>query len=320
MREIPLSSLARVVAALDFIAQAFSTGAPAGADVAEHIGRLFTSHDDLDAALVGAEDTLATLADRFDLADDTTGELKQLLVEYATHVAAELETGSARAHRALVSLQPRFESLEETAVTESEAQTLIERGALTASRGGRRGDWDGLLVWCDPDTGRAVRFALRLVRALPGMHANLRRLHASSSTATGRARALVLARACLDPRLGPAVFSAAVGDHSWRKLYDEADDDDLPRVPAWRDGPTVVVPDLLRATGRAGGRGRPPAARDDTAAREEISRQRRERTLEHDEALREAFSTGRERRGHRACGFATRRRLIGAGGVTVTRS
>ncbi|OOC08164.1 hypothetical protein B0293_04710 [Amycolatopsis azurea DSM 43854] len=79
------------------------------------------------------------------------------------------------------------------------------------------------------------------------------------------------------------------------------------------------MPDLLRATG-AGGRGRPPAARDDTAAREEISGQRRERTLEHDEALREAFSTGRERRGHRACGFATRRRLIGVGGVTVTRS
>ncbi|WP_370964688.1 DUF2397 family protein [Amycolatopsis sp. cg9] len=228
---------------------------------------------------------------------------------YATHVAAELETGSARAHRALVSLQPRFESLEETAVTESEAQTLIERGAPTASRGGRRGDWDGLLVWCDPTTGAA-----------PGMHANLRRLRASSSTAAGRARTLVLARACLDPRLGPAVFSAAVGDHSWRELYDEADDDDLPRVPAWRDGPTVVVPDLLRATGRSGGRGRPPSARDDTAAREEISRQRRERTLEHDEALRNAFSAGRERRGHRACDFATRRRLIGAGGVTVTRS
>jgi hypothetical protein len=158
----------------------------------------------------------------------------------------------------LVSLQPRFESLAATVVTEPEAKTLIERGALTASRGGRRGDWDGLLAWCDPDTGCAARFALRLVRALPGMHANLRHLHASTSTATGRARALLLARACLDPRLGPAVFSAAVGDHSWRKLYDEADD--LPRVPAWRDGPTVVVPDLLRATGRAGARGRPPAA------------------------------------------------------------
>jgi hypothetical protein len=122
------------------------------------------------------------------------------------------------------------------------------------------------------------------------MHANLRRLHASSSTATGRARALLLARACVNPRLGPAVFMAAVGDHAWRKLYDEADDDELSRVPSWHDGPRVAVPDLLRATGRGGARGRPPAARDDTAARAEIAARRRERAAAHAEALREVLA------------------------------
>ncbi|MEO3809822.1 DUF2397 family protein [Sphaerisporangium sp. B11E5] len=295
MREIPLSSLARVVAALDDLVATLPSWAQDSAQETldappEHIGRLFTSHDDLDAALVGAEDTLATLADRFDLDDEATTELKQLLVEYATRVAAELETGSARAHRALTTLRPHFDKLAELAVNASEARALIDRGALTASGGGRRGDWDGLLAWCDPHAGRAARFALRLVRALPGMHANLRRLHASSWTATGRARALQLARACLDPRLGPAVFMAAVGDHAWRKLYGEADDEDLLRVPSWRDGPTVTVPELLRATGRTGARGRPPAARDDTAARAEIEARRRERAAAHTDALHEVLA------------------------------
>lgn len=294
MREIPLSSLARVVGALEQLAGALAPGAdrpdlPA-AEVAELVGRLFTSHDDLDSALVGAEDVLAGLADRFDLDDDATAELKRLLVEYATRVAAELETGSARARRALLRLAPAFAVLAATSVDSSQARDLIDRGALTASRGGRTDDWHGLLAWCDPGTGRAARFALRLVRALPGMHANLRRLHASSSSATSRARALQLARACADPRLGPAVFLAAVGDHPWRKLHGDADDTDLPANPAWRGGPTVAVPELLRATGRAGSRGRPPAARDDASARAEIAGRRRQRAADHVAALREVLA------------------------------
>src|ERR1700754_255620 len=44
------------------------------------------------------------------------------------------------------------------------------------------------------------------------MEANLRRLHASSASATARARARQLARACADPRHGQAVFLAGVGD------------------------------------------------------------------------------------------------------------
>ena len=88
------------------------------------------------------------------------------------------------------SLRPHFATLAEIAVGESQARALIERGALTASKGGRVADWEGLTAWCDPHSGRSSRFALRLVRALPGMHANLRRLHSSASYATGRVRAV----------------------------------------------------------------------------------------------------------------------------------
>ncbi|UOY03714.1 DUF2397 family protein [Blastococcus sp. PRF04-17] len=292
MREIPLSSLNRVVASLEHLALTMPADAmvPDAAEAAEHIGRLFTSHDDLDMALVGAEDTLATLADRFDLDDAATAELKQLLVEYATRIAGELESGSARAHRALLALQPSFAALADSAVAASDARALIDRGALTASRGGRRSDWFQLLAWCDPMSGRAARFAMRLVRALPGMHANLRRLHASSATATGRARALQLARACADPRFGPAVFLAAVGDHPWRKLYGEADDDELMRAPSWWDGPPVEVPDLLRAVGRTGARGRAGAARDHAAARAEVAARRAARRARHAAAVREVLA------------------------------
>lgn len=286
VREIPLSSLARVVDALD----ALAAGMPQrSVDAAELVGRLFVSHDHLDAALVGAEDGLTGLADRFDLDDESTAELKGLLVDYATRVAAELEHGAARAFRGLRLLRPRFAELANTAVAESDAQALIERGALTASHGGRVEDWEGLLGWFDPATGRSAQFALRLVRALPGMHANLRRLHSSSGTATSRTRALALARACMDPEYGTAVLLAALGDHSWRKLHAEADDTDLTRNPSWREGPLVDVPDLLRSTGRAGARGRAPAARDDAAAREAVAVARKRRAYEHAEAVREVL-------------------------------
>lgn len=305
MREIPLSSLARVVDCLDELTAMDLADPSTHRDAAELIGRLFTSHDDLDAALVGAEDSLATLADRFDLDDSATAELKRLLVDYATRVAAELETGAARAHRAVHALSDRFDVLAEITVDNSDARALIDRGALMASRGGRLSDWEGLGTWCDPYTGRSARFALRLVRALPGMHANLRRLHASTGTATGRGRALLLARACADPTHGTSLFLAAVGDHSWRKLCGEADDDDLTRNPAWRGGPQVAVPDLLRATGRSGARGRAPAARDDSAAREQVLARRAERARQHAEALSEVLAAGpRQPLSHRAAHVA----------------
>lgn len=99
LREIPLTGLNRIVTAAETLARTvpLSAGAEAGEAGVDLIGTLFTAHDDLDSALVGAEDALAALADRFDLDDDATGELKGLVVDYATRVAAELDTGSARA-------------------------------------------------------------------------------------------------------------------------------------------------------------------------------------------------------------------------------
>jgi hypothetical protein len=286
LREIPLSSLARVVEAAEALASPQSGSAP----IAELIGRLFVNHDDLDAALVGAEDSLAGLADRFDLNDDATAELKAVLVGYATHVAAELERGSSRAFRALAALRSRFGELAAEAVRASEARLLIERGALSASHGGRTEDWEGLLRWFDLTSGRSARFALRLVRALPGMHVNLRRLHSSSGTATSRARALALAKACANPVHGTAIFMASLGDHSWRKLHGEADDFDTLRIRSWRDEPFIEVPELLRATGRTGARGRAPAARDDSDTRELVRALRQRRAAEHAAAIREVLA------------------------------
>ncbi|GEL68673.1 DUF2397 domain-containing protein [Myxococcus virescens] len=286
VREIPLKSLARVVDAAETLA---GTRTPEPIPIAELIQRLFVSHDDLDAALVGAEDSLAGLVDRFDLNKASAAELKTLLVSYATHVAAELERGAARAYQALEILRPQFAELATSAVWASDARDLIERGALVASRGGRQEDWDGLLAWFDPVTGRSARFALRLVRALPGMHVNLRRLHSSSGTATSRSRALALAKACMHPTLGPAVLLAALGDHSWRKLHGEAEDFEPARTRPWREGPRIEVPELLRITGRAGARGRPPADRDDTSARDAVAEKRRRRATEHAEAVQEVL-------------------------------
>jgi uncharacterized protein (TIGR02677 family) len=287
VREIPLSSMARVVQAAEQLAA--SSGEVLSAEL---IGSLFVNQDDLDGALVGAEDNLAALVDRFDLNDASTGELKTLLVGYATRVALELERGSARVHHALQKLRPRFSELASEAVSASDARALIERGALGASHGGRVEDWEALLTWCDPVSGRAARFALRLVRALPGMHVNLRRLHTSSGAATSRTRALTLAKACLDPEYGPAIFTAALGDHSWRKLHGESEESEGGRLRSWRDGPFVEVPALLRATGRSGARGRSPAARDDTAAKDEIRSARARRAAEHEAAVKEVLGRG----------------------------
>ena len=309
MREIPLSSLARVVSSLESLSALLGAAteqgveplegvgelsATARSELAELVGRLFTSHDDLDGALVGAEDVIAGLSDRFDLDDEHTGELKSLLVDYATHVAAELEHGSARAHLALRQIAPYAGALAGATVDASDARTLIERGALTASRGGREADWVGLTRWFDPTEGRAAQFGLRLVRALPAMHANLRRLHTSAGTATSRARALSFARACQDPTVGSAVLLAALGDHSWRKLAGSADEEDLARGASWRQGPGVGIPDMLRSPGRSGSPGRAPAARDDAGTRLIIAARRAARANAHSAALREVLTAGRE--------------------------
>ena len=287
LREIPLASLNRIVRSLETIRS--NVELPAD-EIAEHIRQVFVSHDDLDAALVGAEDGLTGLAERFDLDSDNTLELKTLLVEYATRIANELGEGSDIAAGLLVDLEYRFVELSQCSVSASDARALIERGALTASKGGSVEDWVGLQSWFDPYSGRAERFSMRLVRALPSMHSNLRRLHTSGGSATSRSRALALAKACRDATHGPAIAVAVLGDHSWRKLYGASDDSDLSRIPSWAAGPQVVVPPLLRLSGRSGARGRPPAARDDASAREIVQARRARRAREHDLAVREVLS------------------------------
>ena len=289
VREIPVRSLARIVDSLEALAGIDLTDSDRHPDVANLINLVFTAHDDLDEALVGAADGLVSLIDRFDLDTEATAELKGLLVDYAARVAGELEAGAARAYSALGALGPQFEDLVTVAVTSSAATELITAGTLQASRGGVLADWTGLAGWLHPVTGRAAAFALRLVRALPAMHSNLRRLHTSAGAATGRARALALAKACLNPEHGTAIFLAANGDHPWRKLAGDANDDDL-RTPSWHDGPKVDVPDMLRTTGRNGARGRNPAPRDDTDAREQVAARRARALVRHREAVAEVLA------------------------------
>ncbi|OQR59958.1 hypothetical protein B6E66_32520 [Streptomyces maremycinicus] len=285
VREIPIVSLNRIVTHLERLAQELGAKEPAAGHLdaagVDAVSAVFTSHDDLDAALVGAEDALMSLADRFDLDEERTNDLKGLLVDYATRVAAELDSGSARAAAALAVLRPWFALLAEAAVDASQARDLIAAGALSASRGGRLEDWEGLAAWFDVRSGRAARFSLRLVRALPSMHANLRRLHSSAGTASTRSRALALARAVLTPQIGVQIFQAAAGDHSWRKLYGQADEDDVGRNPSWRGGPQVPVPTLLRTAGRSGPRGRGTKPRDDTAVKAEVAEARSRRQAQH---------------------------------------
>lgn len=288
LREIPLRSLAVAVQALRELVDESQQADP---DTVDRIARLFVSHDNLDGGLVGAEDALMELADRFDLDGGGTADLKELLVSYASRVAVELERGGAQASALLDRLSGRFDELSSTAVAGSEGRDLIARGALSAARGGRPEDWAALRRWFDPGSGRAAAFSMRLVRALPGMHVNIRRLHTSTGVASSRARALALARACLDDALGPAIFAAAMGDHQWRKLHSVAPgENEGPRTPEWRKGPAVDVPALLRATGRSGGRGRPPAGRDGSSATRAVAERRERRQLEHAEALAEVLS------------------------------
>ena len=284
VREIPLAGLNRIVRALESLRNG-SAG-----DVADTVGTLFATHDDLDAALVGAEDALAGLADRYDLDDNATAELRSLIVDYATRVAAELEDGAVLAAHHLTQLRPHFAELAEAAVAASDARALIERGALAAARGGRVDDWEGLADWFDPASGRAARFSMRLVRALPGMHANLRRLHSSAGAATNRSRALQLAAACLDTTHAPGILNAALGDHPWRKLSGDDAPEDLPRVPSWAAGPSAPTPELLALTGRGGGRGRIPAARDDSNARAAVEAGRTARAAAHAAAVAEVLA------------------------------
>jgi uncharacterized protein (TIGR02677 family) len=289
MREIPMQSLNAVVVALEALGGR-GEDEQTEAWVQARVNEVFTAHDDLDSSLVGAEDTLMGLADRFDLDDDRTGELKTLLVGYATRVAVELDKGADRAVIALRGLTDRYAELARMTVSGSAAADLIGRDLLAASKGGDVRDWRGLEKWFDPRSGRSARFQARMVQAIPTFHANLRRLHTAGESGTSRARALLLARACLDADSGSQIYLAALGDHGWRKLHGEADDPGAGRVPPWREGPQVAVPAGLRSHGRAGVPGRAAAPLDDTAARLAVAVARQERLLRHQDQLREVLA------------------------------
>jgi uncharacterized protein (TIGR02677 family) len=290
MREIPMQSLNAVVVALEALGERAEASADDEAWVRARVNEVFTAHDDLDSSLVGAEDTLMGLADRFDLDDERTGELKTLLVGYATRVAVELDKGADRALIALRGLSGGYGELARITVSGSAAADLIGRDLLAASKGGVVRDWQGLEKWFDPRSGRSARFQARMVQAIPTFHANLRRLHTAGESGTSRARALLLARACLDANHGSQVYLAALGDHSWRKLHGEPDDPGAGRVPPWREGPQVAVPLGLRSHGKAGVRGRAAPPLDDTAARQAVGEARLERLRRHQDQLREVLA------------------------------
>ena len=284
VREIPLPSLARAVAAAEKLASADA------AELPSIIADLFVSQDHLDSSLVGAEDGLIALSERFDLDSEKTEQLKRMLVDYATHIALELERGSSLVFAALRIVEGRFGELASSAVEASRARGLIAHGVLEAARGGNRKDWEELVTWFHPQTGRAGRFCDRIVRALPAMHLNIRRLHTSAGTATNRAKAIALARAAhRNPDKAASMLLAALGDHPWRKLYGEAEESGS-RIRSWHDAPFVDVPDLLRRTGRAGPRGRAGAPRDDRAAREHVQKERERRLAEHEAAVQEVLT------------------------------
>lgn len=295
-REVALPSLQRIISALRSLASRFVDSPAAAAttsadDDATSAGslvtQLFVDHDALDQSLIGAEESLTGLADRFDLDLEATLELKSMLVGYATHLANELDRGAALVREYLDLLEPIFPVLARTTVEASSARKLIERGALQASRGGNLKDWEALAGWFHSSSGRTARFSLSMVRALPGMHANLRRQHSAASVATNRSRSLALARASLNPEFGAAITVAALGDHPWRKLHGVADDEQTTGSVPWRLGPKVEVPELLRLIGRGGPRGKFPSVPDTARWRELAEHKRRHREARRSSGIKE---------------------------------
>ncbi|MER5619322.1 DUF2397 family protein, partial [Streptomyces sp. NPDC002215] len=276
-REVALDGLARIRDALTAL-QGEALGAQ---EVAKLAGQVFVEHDQLDASLVGQADMLARLADRFDLDAEGTGELKQLIVEYATHVVVHLDREVVAVHGLLMGLRPRFALLAAGCGSQSRAGALVARGVLAPSRGAQCGDWEQLLSWFAPASGRAWRFGLQLVRAIPMMHANLRRQQSVVGPGTLRAKALSLAAACRDRERGEAVFRASLADRPWAKLHACAEGEDG-EVVSWHEGPRVPALAMLRSSGQSGPRGavtprrdRGEAAREVACERERVEAERR---------------------------------------------
>ncbi|GGT44402.1 DUF2397 family protein [Streptomyces chromofuscus] len=286
-REIPVDGLSRIREVLTGMAR----DGLSEAELAKMAGQVFVEHDHLDAALVGQADVLAQLADRFDLDARAAAELKQLIVEYATHVVAHLDRAVALIHDQLLRLRPRFGEFAATRQRQSPAAQLVARGVLAPTRGVDVADWERLLGWFSPGKGKAARFGLQLVRAIPMMHANLRRHQAVVGPQTLRAKALSLAVACQGPRYGTAVLRASLSDHPWSKLHTVAEGEDG-EVVSWHDGPRVPALAMLRATGQSGPRGKAARRRPREEAAREIAELRAVRESERWAAVAEVLAGG----------------------------
>ncbi|MFD9047211.1 DUF2397 family protein [Streptomyces zaomyceticus] len=310
-REVALDGLARIRDALTAL-QGEAVAPQAAAKLA---GQVFVEHDQLDASLVGQSDMLARLADRFDLDAEGTGELKQLIVEYATHVVVHLDREVVAVHGLLVGLRPRFAELAAACGSQSRAGALVARGVLAPSRGAQQGDWEQLLGWFAPASGRAWRFGLQLVRAIPMMHANLRRQQSVVGPGTLRAKALSLAAACRSSERGEAVFRASLADRPWAKLHTCAEGEDS-EVISWHEGPRVPALAMLRASGQSGPRGPVPPRRDREEAAREVARERERAGAERRAAAAEVLA-GVFPLSDRACRLALRAVMAAARGAEM---
>ncbi|MGW3387348.1 DUF2397 family protein [Streptomyces cinereoruber] len=308
-REVALDGLARIRDALT----ALQGEDVAPQEVAKLAGQVFVEHDQLDASLVGQTDMLARLADRFDLDAQGTGELKQLIVEYATHVVVHLDREVVAVHGLLTGLRPRFAVLAAGCGAQSRAGALVARGVLAPSRGAQRGDWEQLLSWFAPASGRAWRFGQQLVRAIPMMHANLRRQQSVVGPGTLRAKALSLAAACRDTERGEAVFRASVADRPWVKLHTCAEGEDG-RVVAWHEGPRVPALAMLRTSGQSSPRGPAAPRRERGEAAREVARERERVEAERRAAAAEVLA-GVFPLTDRACRLALRAVMAAARGT-----
>ncbi|MFF3276049.1 DUF2397 family protein [Streptomyces chrestomyceticus] len=282
-REIPMDGLSRIHRTL----AAMHGSQSSDASLSEMAGQVFVEHDHLDGALVGQADMLAQLADRFDLDLRATGELKQLILEYATHVVVNLDAAVVRIYAELYRLRPRFAELAAARRGQSPAGALVARGVLAPTRGLRAADWEQLLGWFSPGSGKAARFGLQLVRAIPMLHANLLRHQSVGGPATLRARALSLAVACQDPHYGRAVLRQALADRPWTKLHTVAEAD-TSEVVSWHEGPRVAALAMLRATGQSSPRGA-VAGRKPREESEAVQR-RAERKARHGAAVAEVLA------------------------------
>ncbi len=309
-REIPLDGLARIREALAALGEAV-----APEDLVKLAGQAFVEHDHLDASLVGQADILAQLAVRFDLDAAGTAELKQLIVEYATHVVVHLDREVVAVHAQLVRLRPRFAELAAACRAQSRAGALVARGVLAPSRGAQEGDWEQLLSWFAPASGRSARFGLQLVRAIPMMHANLRRQQSVAGPGTLRAKALSLAAACRDARRGEAVFRASLADRPWVKLHTCAEGEGG-EVVSWHAGPRVPALAMLRASGQSGPRGTVAPRRDRAQAAREVARERERVEAEQRAAVAEVVA-GVFPLSDGACRLALRAVMAAARGVEV---